>query len=154
MIDHALFASIERDIRLLCEKLEIDGHVNVSEAVDGSVIIKATASDPHALIGERGQTLAELEYLIKRIVRKKTGGMTQVSFDINEYKESKEASLREMAREAANDVSLFKQPKELPPMTPAERRIVHMELAQREDVVSESAGEGEGRRVVIHPRGI
>lgn len=152
MIDPTIFASIEQTARALCEKLGVDAPVRVAELPDGSVVIKATSSDPQLLIGERGQTLAELEYLIKRIVRKKTGEMTQVSFDINEYKEKKEASLREAAREAANDAALFKQPKELPAMTPAERRIVHMELALREDVVSESVGEGEHRRVVVRPK--
>lgn len=152
MIDPATFALLEETVRLLCDKLGVDAPVRVSELSDGSIAIRAVSSDPQILIGEKGQTLAELEYLVKRIVRKKTGAMTQVSFDINDYKENKEASLREMAREAANDVALFKQPKELPAMTPAERRIVHMELAAREDVVSESVGEGENRRVVVHLR--
>lgn len=152
MIDPTLFASIEEMARLLCEKLGVDAPVRVIESPDGSVVIKATSSDPQILIGEKGQTLAEIEYLVKRIVRKKTGVMTQVSFDINEYKESKEASLREMAREAADDAALFKQPKELPAMTPSERRIVHMELASRADVASESVGEGDNRRVVVRPK--
>ena len=76
----------------------------------------------------------------------------RLSFDINDYQKNKEQYLRDLARTTADEVVLFKADKELPAMTPGERRIVHLELAERQDVVSESVGEGPERRVVIKIR--
>jgi spoIIIJ-associated protein len=73
----------------------------------------------------------------------------RLAFDINDYQKNKAQYLKELARTTADEVALFKKDKELPAMTPGERRIVHVELAGRQDVVSESIGEGTERRVVV-----
>jgi len=71
--------------------------------------------------------------------------------DINDYKKKKNEYLRELARSVADEVSLSKKEKILGPMPPYERRVIHMELAGRSDVVSESIGEGPERRVGVRP---
>ncbi|MBI2452798.1 MAG: hypothetical protein HYV55_01035, partial [Parcubacteria group bacterium] len=70
----------------------------------------------------------------------------------NDYRKSKEEYLRDTARQTADEAVLLNKPRELPAMSAADRRIVHMELSVRTDVVSESMGEGENRRVVIRPK--
>ena len=71
---------------------------------------------------------------------------------VGQLLEKKTEYLKEMAREAADDVSLTRKEKELPPMPPYERRIIHTEISQRTDVLSESAGQEPERRIVIKPR--
>ncbi len=57
-----------------------------------------------------------------------------------------------MANSAADEVALIKKEKWLPIMPAYERRIIHLELSLREDVVTESIGEEPERRVVVKPR--
>ncbi len=153
MIDKETISIIEQEAKTLFEKLEYGGTIKTSASDDG-VDVDVTMADPQMLIGERGQTLFEIQHILKRMLKKKFAEPVEVSLDINEYKESRESYLRDLANSAANEVSLHKREKELPVMSPADRRIVHMAISQREDVESASVGEGEDRRVVIRVKKI
>jgi len=85
-------------------------------------------------------------------VRRKIQELFYLSLDINDYKKNKEEYLRDLARTTADEVALFKREKELPPMAAAERRVIHTSLSSRDDVTSESVGEGLDRRVVIRTK--
>ncbi|MDP6704123.1 MAG: R3H domain-containing nucleic acid-binding protein, partial [archaeon] len=114
--------------------------------------VDVTCQDPQLYIGEKGQTMAEILYVIKSLIRRKLDESVYVVLDINDYRKNKETYIKEMAKEAADEVALVKKPKELAPMPAVERRIVHMEVAERSDVVSDSIGEGSDRRVVIRSK--
>jgi len=144
--------TIEEEVRGLIEKLEMSGEVKVEQTEDSgepTIWVGVVVQEPKLLIGEKGQTLFELQHIVKLMLRKKIAEPFYLSLDINEYKKNKEEYLRDIAQTTADEVVLFKKPKELPPMSGAERRIIHVALASREDVVSESIGEGQDRRVVI-----
>ena len=119
---------------------------------ENAVSISIHTAEPQLFIGDRGQALAEIQHILKFILKKKVQEQFYLSVDINDYKKSKEQYLRELARTAADEVALLKKPKELDPMSSAERRVVHMELAERSDVSSESEGEGENRRIIVKPK--
>ncbi len=108
--------------------------------------------DPQILIGERGQTLNEIQKLLKAILNKKTGKIFYLNLDINEYKKKKIEYLKDLARDLADEVVLNKEPKILSPMSSYERRIIHIELSDRPDIKTESEGEEPYRRVVIKPK--
>jgi len=128
--------------------------VDVKSPVDATVPIDLKAEDPQFLIGEGGQTLVEIQRLLKAIMRKKIVSLEPfyIDVDVNDYKKKKTEYLKETARTSADEVALTKKEKELPAMSPYERRIIHAELASRTDVVTESIGEEPERRVVIKPR--
>ncbi len=102
-------------------------------------------------IGEGGETLNTLEKLLHKILLNKTKRHFYLWIDINEYRKRREEYLRSLAQEAANEVALTRKEKELDPMSPRERRVIHLTLRDRPDVVTESRGEGKERRVVIKP---
>src|SRR3989344_1909224 len=115
------------------------------------VSLDITMQDPKFLIGQNGKTLLELERLIKMILNKKLSqsgdGQTStglgsknfyLKLDINDYQKKKIEYLKNLAKESADEVALTKRNKVLPPMPPYERRIIHMELAQRQDIMTES----------------
>lgn len=150
MIEKELLASIEEAAKEFFQKIGADGTVQVKAAEESGVSIDITLQEPQLYIGEKGQTLFEIQHILKAIIRKKIPEQhLYISLDINEYNQNKESYLRELARGAADEVALLKKAKELPPMPAAERRIVHMELSERSDVSTESDGEGELRRVII-----
>ncbi|OHA67486.1 MAG: hypothetical protein A3C82_01180 [Candidatus Wildermuthbacteria bacterium RIFCSPHIGHO2_02_FULL_47_12] len=144
--------TIERVAREFLGKLGADGDMHIESKQEGEVALDVTLQEPQLLIGEKGQTLFEIAHILKALVRRKVAEPVRIILDINDYQKNKEQYLRELARTAADEVALFKKEKELPAMTPGERRIVHLELAERQDVVSESVGEGLDRRVVIKVR--
>lgn len=139
---------IEQVAKELLRKIGLEGDIQVSQNEE-SFAIDITCQSPQLYIGEKGQTMTEILYILKSLVRRKLGEQVYVVLDINDYRKNKEHYVRELARTTADEVTLLKTPKELPPMTAAERRLVHLELQERSDIETESAGEGETRRVVI-----
>jgi len=150
MIAKEILSTIEEATKEFFQKVGVDGAVQIKADEESGISIDITLQEPQLYIGEKGQTLFEIQHILKAIIRKKIPEQQlYISLDINEYKQNKESYLRELARTAADEVALLKKAKELPPMPPAERRIVHMELSERSDVSTESDGEGELRRVII-----
>jgi len=133
------------------KKMTFEGQVEVSTEENETVSLNLKIDDPSVLIGERGQTLADIQHLLKMIIRKQIESPIYIDVDIQNYKKKKSEYLKETARIIANEVSLSRKEKILDPMTPYERRIIHAELAERSDVITESMGEGDDRRVVIKP---
>lgn len=101
------------------------------------------------LIGRRGETLAALQLLVNIITYKQTGEHERIIVDVEGYRDRREENLRSMAERIAAQVRESGRPVMLEAMSPNERRIVHMALADYTDISSESTGEGEERRVVI-----
>jgi len=148
-MDKDMLGTIEKTAKELFSKIDLEGDIRVSKKEEGTFVIDVTCQDPQLYIGEKGQTLSEILYILKSLLRKKLGEPVYVVLDINNYWKNKEHYTRELARTTADEVSLFKAPKELSPMSAAERRIVHMELEERSDIETESIGEGQERRIVI-----
>ena len=121
------------------------------EMVDGAIAFDIEGEDAGLLIGRRGETLQALQFLVHMIVNRQLGRKAYVVIDVEGYRERRSEMLRTLARRTAGRVVSTGNPASLDPMSPAERRIVHMALANHPQVRTESEGEGGGRRVVIFP---
>lgn len=121
--------------------------VNKVDVID----IDIQTKNPQVLIGLNGQTLSELERILKIILNKNLKKSFYLKLDINGYKEKKINYLKSLAQDIANEVSFTKKAKTLFPMPAYQRRIIHIELAGRQDILTESRGDRENRRVVINP---
>jgi spoIIIJ-associated protein len=117
----------------------------------GGPIIDLAGEDSGLLIGRRGQTLQALQFLVNLIVRKQFDGV-RVVLDVENYRQRREASLREMATKIAERVAQTNRSITLEPMPPADRRIIHTTLTDHPSVATESTGEGDGRKVTIRPK--
>ena len=118
----------------------------------GGPVIDLAGEDSGLLIGRRGQTLQALQFLVTLIVRKELGEDVRVVLDVENYRQRRENSLRDMAAKVASRVAQTNRSITLEPMSPADRRIIHTSLSQHPGVRTESAGEGENRKVTIMPR--
>jgi len=128
--------------------------VDVTIDHDGSVHADVHGGDAGRLIGKGGRTLAALEFLANAVVNKVEGeAPVRVNVDVGGYKRRRDERLRVVAQRAAARVRKSGMPVELEPMSAAERRVVHMALADDPAVESESTGEGRDRRVVVYPAG-
>jgi spoIIIJ-associated protein len=117
-----------------------------------SAVLDVAGEDLGLLIGRRGTTLAALQYMVNLMVSRKSGSRVLTSVDIEGYRRRREDSLHGLARRMADRVRQSGRSIALEPMPAAERRIVHLILAEDGSVSTSSVGEGEGRKVVIHPR--
>src|SRR3989344_212897 len=143
------------------EKMALEVEVDVLPQNGSTLPVNIKTDEPQILIGQGGQTLFEIQHILRAILRKKIAqsefvpeeqGFLYIDLDVNDYKKKKIDYLKELARSAADEAALMKQEKILEPMSAYERRIIHLELAGRADVVSESTGEEPERKITIKPR--
>jgi spoIIIJ-associated protein len=106
-----------------------------------------------ALIGRRGQTLDALEYVLNRIVAR-TDQAGRITIDSENYRERRRQSLEALAKKLAKRVHRRGKSVSLSPMSPRDRRIVHLALQGDSSLVTRSTGDGYFRRLVIAPAGL
>jgi len=146
------FKQIKKEIEKFFQKTKLDIKLEVFNPEDNTVPVKIRTEEPKILIGQNGQTLSEIQRLLKVVLRKNfPEERFFINLDVNNYKEKKVEYLRETARSMADEVVLTGKEKKLEPMPAYERRIIHLELAERGDVTTESAGEEPERGIVIRP---
>ncbi len=114
--------------------------------------VEILGGDGGRIIGREGRTLKALETIVNAVVAKHFGSSYRVNLDAAGYRKRQEGRARKRALEAADVVAATGEPLELPPMRPAERRIIHMTLKDHPHVATHSEGQGEERHVVVTPR--
>jgi spoIIIJ-associated protein len=137
--------------------MEIDAEVSIRAPEtpgDGlgraSAVLDVNGEDLGLLIGRRGTTLSAVQYMTNLMVSRKLGGRVLVTVDVEQYRRRREESLVGLARRMADRVRQTGRSITLEPMPAAERRIIHLALADESGVSTGSVGEGEGRKVIIH----
>ena len=105
------------------------------------------------LIGRRGQTLDALEYIANRIVAREDDGAGRIVVDSQNYRDRRRQSLEELARRLAERARHRGKTVTLNPMSPRDRRIVHLALQNERALTTRSAGKGYFRKLLIIPEG-
>jgi spoIIIJ-associated protein len=126
--------------------------VDEEQEATTSAAFNIEGEDLGILIGRRGQTLACLQYIVRLIVGHQTKAWEPIFIDVEGYKQRRYQGLQLLARHMAEQVQARGEPFTLEAMSAYERRIVHLTLADHPDVITESTGQGEARRVVILPK--
>lgn len=115
-------------------------------------VLDIVGADLGILIGRRGETLRDLEYMTRLIVAQQVHHIVRFAVDVEGYRSRRERVLKELAKRMADRVRQNRQPITLEAMPPHERRIVHMTLREHQNVKTQSIGEGDHRRVMILPK--
>ena len=132
-------------------ELTVKLDVNVEDQDNEQTInIDIVGEDMGVLIGKRGQTLDSLQYLTSLIVNKESDDkFSRVRLDTENYRERRQQTLENLAKNIAKKVKRIKKPVALEPMNPYERRIIHSALQNDRYVTTHSEGEEPYRRVVV-----
>ncbi len=130
-----------------CENTDI----KVASREDASLIL-LNGDNLSIVIGHRGETLDALQYLAS-LAANNGGGHYKISINIGDYRERREKTLTDLAKRISAQVLKNGKSRTLEPMNPYERRIIHTAVQEIDGVVSNSFGDGAGRRVVISPEG-
>jgi spoIIIJ-associated protein len=122
-----------------------------ADHTDDGLKIQVRGDDVALLLGHNAELLDALEYLGNRVLARASGDEARLVFDSGGYRARREKELRLMAEKAAEKVRLSRIPFSFDPMTPNERRIIHLALANDASITTESQGNGENRKVTIRP---
>ena len=128
-----------------------DVTIDEYEGDDGELILDITGDDLAVLIGRHGKTLDALQFVVSAITVRSIGYRYPVVVDVEGYKNRQRQKLESIARSSANKAANQHRSVKLRPMTPYERRIVHIALRDDSRVETASEGEGSARHVVVLP---
>lgn len=135
-----------------CEALALDAAVSVREE-GGTLLATFDGRELGLAIGKHGQTIDALQYLANAVAARAAGERIEVVVDAAGYRERRRATLEALADRTAERVAATGSPVALDPMTSSERKIVHLRLRDRPDVVTSSDGSEPNRYVVVSPTG-
>lgn len=138
----------------LLQHLGFDAGVDEHHLDDG-LLLDVKTEDSGRLIGRQGQTLAELQYLLNRLLYQQDPSMPKVTVDVGGYRAQARDALVKKAQDAAEKVRRWGDVVELEPMTAFDRRIVHNALKEDPDVETHSVEvEGSDKKAILfRPRG-
>lgn len=116
------------------------------------ITLDIEGEDLGILIGRRGETLSSLQYSVNLIISRHLKSRVGVVVDVEGYRQRRYESLRLLARRMADQVRSTGRSVTLESMPASERRIIHIELRDSPYVITQSIGQGEGRKIAILSR--
>lgn len=149
---------VKATVSELLEKLGFKCEIEVTRELEEEpaearevVVCNIKTEESNFLIGQYGVNLQSLQHIARMLVRKKTDDRANFILDVNFYRKEKNSSIITLAKNTAEQAINEKRTITLRPMSPYERRLVHMELSKNPNIITDSVGEGEDRKVVIKP---
>ncbi len=144
--------TLEGLFEAVLDGMGLDGEVSVAENAEGEIAVNVAGEGLDPLIGRDGAVIDALQYLAHQVALRASGGEPRrVSLDAGGYRERRRRQLERLAAHAAAEAIEHGEEIELDAMTPHDRRIVHMALAERADIVTRSEGDEPHRRIVVLP---
>jgi spoIIIJ-associated protein len=121
------------------------------ESSEDGFKVQIRGDDVAVLLARNAEMLDAIEYVCNRIFNREPGHDNRIVFDSGNYRARREKELRLMAEKAAEKVRTSHVPFSFDPMSPNERRIIHLALVSDDTVRTESLGDGIDRKVTIYP---
>ncbi len=133
---------------------EIFKHLNITPKLeikneDSVFTINIEGDDLSFLIGKHGRGLEALQSILGLIVYKNTNSWVVINIDINGYKEQRIEKLKNITQRYIDKTRYLQKEVSMPPMSPWERRQVHIFLTEYDGVDAQSMGEGNERHLVL-----
>jgi spoIIIJ-associated protein len=127
-----------------------EARIDVYDA-DSFIAVDVAPDNTALFIGQKGETIDALQYLVNAAVYRKRPFVKRIILDAEGYRQRRVEAIQGIAHRTARRAIRERQTVELPPMNPSERRIVHLFLRDNPKVITFSEGSGENRRVKISP---
>ena len=142
------------DLKTIMQKIAelSDIEVAIEEKQQGeSVKLEISGKDSALLIGKKGKTLEAVQWLLSAMVLRREGGPTgkRVYFDVEGYRKRHEDRLVQLANKVIDKVKRTGKEFELSPMSPRDRRVIHITVEPHAEMTSFSRGEKDERRVIV-----
>jgi spoIIIJ-associated protein len=141
---------LRRFLERVLREMGLEARIRINETPE-ELRAEITGEELGILIGRRGQTIDAVEYLAGIAVSPGAHARKHVELDAEGYKDRRRRQIERVAVRKADEAVRRGRAVQLAPMTPAERKIVHLTLRSRTDVVTASQGREPNRSVVISP---
>jgi spoIIIJ-associated protein len=112
-------------------------------------VLDIAGGDADLLQAEGGELLEAVQHLATQVFGRQLPKGQRLLCDVNSFRATREAELRAMANHAAQRVRATGTEFLFGPMNANERRIIHVTLADNEDLHTESIGEGSERKLRV-----
>ncbi len=145
-------AIVEAELAALLELMKMPSRLE-TEARGLSVVCTIHGEHEEDLTGQEGKILDSLQYVLRKIVARKTAERLRVSIDVGEFRQKRIEELREKALELAALVKADGKSQVIPALNPSERREVHMVLQEDKEIRSRSVGDGLFKKILIYKPG-
>ena len=137
-------ATLEKVLALLGFPAEIE-----EKQIEDGLLLDIKTEDSGRLIGRQGQTLADLQYIVNRLLFQQTQNAPRVTVDVGGYRNQAREALIKKAMEAAEKVRRLGDIVELEPLNSFERRIVHQAIKDDPDIETHSVEvEGTDKKAI------
>jgi spoIIIJ-associated protein len=145
----ALTTDINTDLSRLLLLMGLPAQLDI-HGENNKIIVRISGENAEEIIGQDGQTLDNLQYLLRKMISRKHPEKVTISLDAGNYREGRSKDLEELARQLAREVRENGKTRSIPALNPAERRIVHMILQEDTTIRSRSVGEGLFKKILIY----
>ena len=145
-----LLGEVRDLVTSVVEAMGFVARVDVYDA-DGFIAVDVASDSTALFIGQKGETIDAIQYLVNAAVYRKRPFVKRIVLDAEGYRQRRVEAIQGMAHRTAHRALLEGRTVELPPMRPAERRVVHLFLRDNPKVTTISEGSGDKRRVRISP---
>lgn len=135
---------IKTKTKTLLELMGLDLDVEIKNKNDKTYILNLIGKDNAIIIGKQGKTLNSFEYLLKFMLKE-----YKIEVDVENFKEKRNDTLRELARKMAEKAMKTNRVIRLNPMPPRERKIIHEILNDYFELDTYSEGKDPKRHIVI-----
>ena len=149
--DEELLASGSRSLQTIIDGISSGATVSLSQKRE-KLVFSISGGDSGVLIGKRGQTLEAIQYLLEKMINKKSTNRIRVLVDVEGYLDKRKNNLKQMASRMAEKAKRTKKPVTIGQMNAHDRRIVHIHLKDENGVRTQSIGEGYYRKLMIFPK--
>ena len=134
-----ILSLISPDTEVTVEKKEDDIYLNIK------------GNNPGILIGPKGKTLEAIEYIMNKAVNKVSEKKARVVVDSENYRKRKDENLKRLALKMGEKAKKTNKTVITDPISPHDRRIIHLALKEDHQVQTKSRGEGVFKKVFIIP---
>jgi len=138
----------EQLLNSIFESVGFDVRASASES-DLGCLLSIEGGDSGLLLNQGGELLDALQQILNQAYGRDLPKGQRIICDANNYRAARESELRAMAEHAARQVRSTSAAFVFGPMEASERRVIHLSLADEEDLITESIGEGNGRRLRV-----
>jgi spoIIIJ-associated protein len=145
-----LIVAVDEFMTTLIGAIGLDSTVDAYDAGD-VIAVEVATKEAGLVIGQKGETIDAIQYLLNVCVYKDRPFVKRIVVDSEGYRQRRVEAIQGMAHRTARRALREKRAVSLPPMTAAERRVVHLFLKENPHVTTFSDGEEEQRRVIVSP---
>jgi spoIIIJ-associated protein len=145
-----LISEVRDLVTSVVEAMGFEARVDVYDAI-GFIAVDVASDSTALFIGQKGETIDAIQYLVNAAVYRKRPFAKRIVLDAEGYRQRRVEAIQGIAHRTARRAVREGRTVELPPMSPAERRVVHLFLRDNPRVTTASEGSGDNRRVKVSP---